>query len=247
MTNEVAQFLRIGSQHRETAWHIAMHGHSFCEIVVVVDGSERVTFDSGETVDVGPGEILVFRCGVRHEEWSLPGDPLLTFFLSFSGDPKPEIPNRLKDRQGRLRILCEWMRELQFSSTDEAKATLRSCGETFLLELTRLDREKSGGLSEIVCRRVLDRPTQQPTLTELAKLSGISKFHYCRRYREETGSTPMQDVRRLRLLAVRNLLATGNATLKEIALQNGFRDAADLSRAFRKEYGIPPGRARTEC
>jgi AraC-like DNA-binding protein len=245
MNDEKDHFLRIGSHRRERPWHLAAHSHCYCEIVVVSSGGERVKLGSGEIAEAGPGDILVFRSGVRHEEWSLPGDPLHTFFLSFSDTFGTGLPERLKDRQGRLRILCQWMTELQFAPDSEVKTMLRTCGDLFLRELRRLENERNGCLAEIVCRRVLDSPHHPPSLEELAELAKMSKFHFSRRYRQETGIPPMRDVRRLRLMTIRNLLATGNMTLKEIAEENGFRDAADLSRSFRKEYGTSPGRARS--
>lgn len=88
---------------------------------------------------------------------------------------------------------------------------------------------------------VLDEP---PSLMELARTLGISTTRLKRGFREVFGTTVTATLSEARLNLARQLLEQGELPLKAIAPQCGFSDAASLSHAFIRRFGIPPGRAR---
>ncbi|MCA9594659.1 MAG: helix-turn-helix transcriptional regulator [Myxococcales bacterium] len=74
---------------------------------------------------------------------------------------------------------------------------------------------------------------------DLARAAGISRFHFSRLFREETGESPYQYLRRLRIERARELLALGY-TVTDAALSVGFKDLSRFARAFREQTGVAP-------
>ena len=77
-------------------------------------------------------------------------------------------------------------------------------------------------------------------LDDVARATGISKFHFIRKFRQETGLTPGAFIKRYRLVQAMEILAKTNAPIHEVAKAVGYKDAAAFSRAFLKETGTKP-------
>ena len=58
------------------------------------------------------------------------------------------------------------------------------------------------------------------------------------------GEAPMRYVAKARLSLAAGYLATSRRTMYEIALLSGYDNESTLSKAFRREFGVPPGRYR---
>lgn len=91
-----------------------------------------------------------------------------------------------------------------------------------------------------VQRWVAAHPAEDHGVDCLADRSGMSPRHFARLFRAETGVTPAAYVETVRIEAVRHLLETGDAPLKQIAGACGFRDADTLRRAFARRVGTTP-------
>ena len=82
------------------------------------------------------------------------------------------------------------------------------------------------------------------TLDELAAAAGLSKFHFARRFRASTGTTPHEFVLRHRVDRARRLLARTSIPLPEIAQTCGFADQSHMNRVIRRRLGVTPGEVR---
>ncbi len=79
------------------------------------------------------------------------------------------------------------------------------------------------------------------TLDSLAADAHAAPHHFHTRFREITGETPAQFVRRSRLeRAAYLMMATPTLTLTEIAYATGFSEPSDFSRSFKRHYGCAP-------
>jgi AraC-like DNA-binding protein len=86
-----------------------------------------------------------------------------------------------------------------------------------------------------VCRQV--------SLARLAALTGLAPAYLVRVFTRDTGMPPHAYQTMLRVRTARNLLATGTP-IAEAAAATGFADQPHLSRAFKRIYGLTPGRFR---
>ncbi|WP_354685381.1 AraC family transcriptional regulator [Cupriavidus necator] len=105
--------------------------------------------------------------------------------------------------------------------------------------------EWRGGLSAQARRLVRDwidsHPAHNPTLGELAALSGLSEFHFARMFRVSFGMPPHAWILRTRLERAQRLLSEPRLTLHEVAARAGFASASHLSHRFRAAFGVTPG------
>ncbi|SES26682.1 Helix-turn-helix domain-containing protein [Vreelandella subterranea] len=97
--------------------------------------------------------------------------------------------------------------------------------------------------------RHLDRFIQQHMadnlrVADLAKLVCLSEAHFSERFRQQTGLSPWQYVKRQRLHAAHQLVVQSQLSLTDIALQTGFANQSALSHAFRRGYGLSPRQLR---
>lgn len=68
----------------------------------------------------------------------------------------------------------------------------------------------------------------------------LSRRAFENRFRRMIGRTPHQEIHRLRIERVKQLLAETDLSLSEIARRSGFRHDEYLSVAFKKAVGVPP-------
>lgn len=81
-------------------------------------------------------------------------------------------------------------------------------------------------------------------LESLATIAHFSPWHFHRVYRELTGETVGDAVRRMRLHRAAGELLRSERELEQIAKRAGYGSSAAFSRAFAAAYGLPPGEYR---
>lgn len=89
-------------------------------------------------------------------------------------------------------------------------------------------------------RYFADHHTEAINVAELARELGVAYSHFRREFKAQTGFSPWNYVVQLRLSRARRLLASGDATLDDIASRLGFSSAFHLSSAFKQAFGISP-------
>jgi transcriptional regulator GlxA family with amidase domain len=82
------------------------------------------------------------------------------------------------------------------------------------------------------------------TVRDLARHAGVSERTVARRFKEETGATPLQWLLRARVDLARELLEGTDLGVDRIAEQCGFGTAANFRLHFRRVVGIAPGTYR---
>ncbi len=83
---------------------------------------------------------------------------------------------------------------------------------------------------------------RQITLRQLAGAAGYSPWHAARLFKEATGVTPFDYIRALRLTKAALRLRDNGGKVIDVALDFVFDSHAGFTRAFSKQFGIPPKR-----
>jgi transcriptional regulator GlxA family with amidase domain len=78
-------------------------------------------------------------------------------------------------------------------------------------------------------------------VTEVARVSGLPKRTFDRRFKAATGYSPLAYVQALRIEEAKQMLETGSAPVDAIGREVGYEDASSFSRLFRRLTGISPG------
>ena len=82
-------------------------------------------------------------------------------------------------------------------------------------------------------------------LEQIARALNVSKFHFCRRFKLETGLTFVEYLSRGRIEQAKLLLHNKNMRVSEIAYEVGFQSLTHFNRTFRKLVGSSPTEYRS--
>jgi AraC family transcriptional regulator len=105
-------------------------------------------------------------------------------------------------------------------------------------------RPVMGGLSPNVLRRAIERLRSDSdadvSLAALASDAGLSRFHFCRAFKESTGLSPHAWLRQYRLEQAMNMLRDTDAPVVSVAAALGYSSQTAFAAAFRKLTGETP-------
>jgi AraC family transcriptional activator of mtrCDE len=91
---------------------------------------------------------------------------------------------------------------------------------------------------------ILQHFAQPLTLEALASMAGMSRSSFASRFLRSFGRTPMSLLRAARLDRAKELLATSNFSVSQIASKVGFPSRSNFSRSFSQEFGVDPSTFR---
>jgi len=200
----------------------------------------------------GGGEVTKFVCGYMACDLRLS-----QVFLS--GLPPAFKISIRQDASGR------WLENSIRFSVNEADAS-RAGGEAVLTKLSEvlfveslrayiaeLPPEQTGWLAGARDPEVgkalalMHRDPAHPwTIATLAREAGASRSVLAERFRHYLGEPPMSYLTRWRIqLGAQMLTATSHA-VAQVAAEVGYESEAAFNRAFKREFGVPPARFRTQ-
>ncbi len=82
------------------------------------------------------------------------------------------------------------------------------------------------------------------TLDDVTEQVHMSKYYFCRTFRESTGVTFLDYLNSVRLIKAHQMLLETELPLAEIAARTGFSSTLHLSRVFRNTYQVSPSEFR---
>jgi len=209
-----------------------------CELTVIVRGSQATTREDGESSS-GPVEALLLRAGTRREERNAGEVDLHRLRITFHWRNTPaDLPEMVQDTCGRLHEIASWLvaeRDAQFPNvSDYRQGLLRALVGEYL----RLSVVAASRIEEKTRTYMLRHLGEPITLEDLASNIGMSRYYFCRVYKEVAGHTPMEHLRALRLERAKDLIRSTALPLKAIAPEVGFGSAQHLCRLLHDRFGV---------
>jgi len=89
-----------------------------------------------------------------------------------------------------------------------------------------------------------DHAAEPIVLADVAAQADLSPFHFLRLFARVVGVTPHQYLVRARLRRAARLLADGDRSISDVALDVGFADLSNFVRTFHRAAGVSPRRFR---
>jgi AraC-like DNA-binding protein len=87
---------------------------------------------------------------------------------------------------------------------------------------------------------ILSRPADSHSVTSLAKLAGMTREAFVKKFAEKFGTSPSAFVQSVRIKSAATLLQTTTLPVKSVAMEVGFLSRSHFSRAFTKHYDQDP-------
>jgi AraC-like DNA-binding protein len=232
------EFLGCGELLPNPRWRMRPHSHPNHELILVKNGAMLLKTKHGELI-ARSGDILFYQAGLIHEEISQPDDPVSSYFLSFGIRMKlPDLPLRMRDSEGRMLELFRWIhRDLR---EHRPKGDCLALLETIIRELRWLLARPKDAWLEHVREHLQSRFTDRLSLDDVARHAGMSRFAFVRKFKRLCERTPMEELRQIRLHEARNLVLSSDLPMKMIAAKVGIGDEYQLSKLFRRYFGIGP-------
>jgi transcriptional regulator GlxA family with amidase domain len=115
----------------------------------------------------------------------------------------------------------------------------RDGGQAQFFDAAVAEAEAEGGL-EPTRRWAAERLEQPLDVRAMAGHAGVSPRTFARRFRSETGTTPLQWLLGRRVLEARRLLESSELPVEDIAWRCGFGTAASLREHFRRATATTP-------
>jgi transcriptional regulator GlxA family with amidase domain len=96
-------------------------------------------------------------------------------------------------------------------------------------------------------RAILENFGQPLTVEKLSNIAGMSRASFAARFTRAFGQTPMSLLKSVRLRRARELLATADVSVAQVATCVGFSSRSQFSRAFRLAHGVDPSGFRKQA
>lgn len=93
-------------------------------------------------------------------------------------------------------------------------------------------------------RIIRDSASTGITAEQVLRQTGLSRRAFYRRFQDQVGRTPHEEISRVRHAHVKRLLRETNLSLEKVAELTGYCSSAHMSVTFKKKLGIPPGEFR---
>ncbi len=116
----------------------------------------------------------------------------------------------------------------------------RDGGQAQFIERPEASPERFAGSLEPTRRWVLERLEEPLDVAAMARYARVSPRTFARRFRGETGTTPLQWLLAQRVLKARRLLEESDLPVDEVAWRSGFGTAASLRDHFRRATSTTP-------
>jgi AraC-like DNA-binding protein len=107
------------------------------------------------------------------------------------------------------------------------------------LSLDSFNRKRIG--VKRACEYLIEHYAENVSLEQLARVVGLSPFHFSRVFSEQVGMPPHSFQTQVRVARAKTLLLQGRS-ICQVADQTGFADQSHLNRHFKRLVGVTPGR-----
>ena len=240
------------------------HFHEFDKLVLLISG--RVDYCVEDRVyALCPGDVLLVKHHTIHKaliDQSVPYERVILYLdRKYFDRAMPGVSLMACFYRERRCLLTpdgeEWeelrrvLSGYERSAADTRDGAQAMC-DTYMMQLlilvNRISRRGENSPDPVhrdakiegVLSYINEHLTEELSVDALAEQAFLSKYHFMRLFKAETGETVHAYVRQKRLLTAARLIRQGTPAVKAAA-DSGFSDYSAFHRAFRESFGISPG------
>jgi AraC-like DNA-binding protein len=203
-----------------------------------------------------PGQAIVVPTDVEHATLPEPGTIAGSLLLEPGALARAEevLETRLRDtrlllgddaRPSPLMVLAGLLEREAFTERHGHALAVDALTDAVVVEVLREGDERPARReSDPRVKRAIDlicaRYAEPLTIDEMARAAHMSRFHFSRVFRTETGKTPYRYLLDVRLTRAAELLRERRCAVTDAALSVGWNDLGRFGRMFREVHGVAP-------
>ncbi len=254
-------FDRITDEHDLRNVHFRLHNHDFYEIYLFLEGDANYIIED-KSYSLEPYDLVVIKKNELHQVFHNSYKPYHRSFLwidslffqkqnctlyeeKFLDSPfnsGSKIPASVVLSSGMYDVFMKFKKYTKDYSHINMPVI-----ESIIVELLHLIHDSeplelpkdASNTIQPVITYLNQNFTNNISLDMLQNDFYISKYHLCRKFREATGLSVHEYIRKKRLAKAKELKSEG-VNLKDIAIKSGFSDYSSFYRAYLKEFNCTP-------
>lgn len=228
-------------------------------LIYCLDGKGKIRVNQ-KNIAVNSGDLIVLPRGTAHQYASSLNYPWTIYWCHFEGELADHFIDHLQTPKQKpvVRLGLHSSLVSEFDALLEARhssyhlnAFINAANQlrqilthiALLQPLVRNQDADSFNLEKIHSL-MQARIHEQLDIDTMAASVNLSKFHFIKKYKDATGTTPINHFIQLKIERACHLLDISTKTIAEVAFMVGYEDAYYFSRIFRKVMGISPTQYR---
>lgn len=247
-----------GREHCTRDYVIQRSSFPYYSIELVAQGRGTATLQGVEH-PLQAGKLFCYGPGVRQHIATDPAEPLVKYFVDFSGTKAPGLLAACGLKPGDAlqltapgevqnvfdQLIDNGLRATRYSAEICAKLLEYLSLKAAELSAPTEGVESPAFLTYQKCRQHIQQHFQRlRTLDQLARECHVNSAYLCRLFRRFDHQSPYQYLVRLKMNAAAESLHEPGALIKQVAEQSGFGDPFHFSRAFKSVFGLSPAAFR---
>ena len=233
------------------------NGHPDHILIYCTDGNGILTID-GKTTVIKSGDFIYLPQGSKHQYHAHDKTPWSIYWLHFDGSLANAFCEHLNLSEYFLNIgvqprvirVFDAISALRYSSHNIAEFIQGGHQVQALLSYIALlsqQRQPYSGKSidtESIRALMQENIHGHLDLETIAEKVQLSKYHFSKKFKAQTGESPIQYFINMKMQRACYLLDSNPRPIKHIAAEMGYEDAYYFSRLFKKTIGMAPEKYR---
>lgn len=247
------------------------HFHEFDKIVILISGSVNYMVE-GTDYSLKPWDVLLVRHHMIHKaiiDVSVPYERIIIYLdsayvecyapneglMDCFADAEKRRFCLMRPEQSEISMLKDSLERLEASIPDTQFGAELMRGTLFAQLMVQLNRIMQRDASRedtavefnekisAALSYINENLTGNLSVDELAAMCYLSRYHFMRLFKQQTGCTVHNYIRQKRLVLAARLIREGMSA-SAAAAECGFTDYSAFHRAFSKTFGVSPGKIK---
>lgn len=247
--------LCVGDFRYEAGYDLNRTSFDSFLLEIILEGRVNIETE-GESLTARAGQVVLIDCAKPHRYWSDTGWHAL--WVHFDGAAARGYFQMILRQNGRVFTTHRQrsVHDALLSVLDMFRCQQPLSESQMALHLTQAltamvepaAPEMASDRAQLIDRAVgciNQRIGSEPTVEVLARMVGLSEYHFIRVFRETMGVTPHQYIIANRMNHACYLLKTTGLSIAEIGSMAGYASQSMFTAAFRRIQGMTPSQYRT--
>lgn len=244
----------------ENDWPSLLHTHQFSELTYIINGKGVFQVEDQE-FPICKDDFIIVNPNTPHTEKSTGNEPLEYVILgvenlsfSFEGKKEHIIFSCANSQRDLMFYMNTMLREQEEQGRDYG-LVCQNMLQVLIIKLIRrtnfaFEVTSSARISQecLKLKRYIEMNyTQDITLDDLSEISHLNKYYLVHVFNKYCGCSPINYLCKVRIQASKELLASTDYSITEIAQSSGFSSQSYFAQCFRKSCQMTAGAYRKAC